>query len=94
MPASDRSVTSLLAFATLSAPLSMLMLQLIVYLPPFYAAELGLDLAQVGLVFFAARAWDAIIDPLIGNLSDRTRTRWGRRKPWIVIGTPALMLLT
>ncbi len=94
MPASSRSGASLLAYATLSAPLSMLMLQLIVYLPPFYAAELGMDLAQVGLVFFAARAWDAVIDPWIGNLSDRTRTRWGRRKPWIVIGTPALMLMT
>ena len=94
MATSERGVPSMLAFATLSAPLSMLMLQLIVYLPPFYAAEMGLDLAKVGLVFFAARAWDAIIDPLIGNLSDRTRSRWGRRKPWIVVGTPALMILT
>ena len=94
MASSERSVLSLLAYATLSAPLSMLMLQLIVYLPPFYAAEMGMDLATVGLVFFAARAWDAVIDPLIGNLSDRTRSRWGRRKPWIVVGTPVLMLMT
>lgn len=94
MVATERSVPSMVAYATLSAPLSMLMLQLIVYLPPFYAAEMGVNIAQVGLIFFAARAWDAVIDPLIGNLSDQTRTRWGRRKPWIVIGTPLLMLLT
>lgn len=85
---------SLLAYAGPNAPLSMLMLQLIVYLPPFYAAEMGLELAQVGFVFFLARAWDALIDPIIGNLSDRTRTRFGRRKPWILVGTPILMLAT
>lgn len=72
----------------------MLMMQLIVYLPPFYASEIGLPLAQVGLIFFLARAWDAIIDPLVGHLSDRTRSRWGRRKPWIAAGVPALMLGT
>lgn len=94
MASSDQSAPSLLAYATLSAPLSMLMLQLIVYLPPFYAAEMGMDFAKVGVIFFAARAWDAVIDPLIGNLSDRTRSRWGRRKPWIVVGTPVLMVMT
>ena len=94
MQSSSRSSFTLLAYATLSVPLSMLMLQLIVYLPPFYASEFGIDLAQVGLVFFAARLWDAVIDPLIGNFSDRTRTRWGRRKPWIIVGTPALVVLT
>lgn len=88
------STPSLLAYGGPSAPLSMLMLQLIVYLPPFYAAEMGIGLAQVGIVFFLARAFDAFIDPLIGNLSDRTRSRWGRRKPWIVIGTPILMVTT
>ncbi|MGA0100205.1 MAG: MFS transporter [Steroidobacteraceae bacterium] len=92
-----RSLTSsgtLLAYAGPSTPLAMLMMQLIVYLPPFYASEIGLPLAQVGLVFFLARAWDAVIDPLVGNLSDRTRGRWGRRKPWLLIGVPALMLST
>jgi Na+/melibiose symporter-like transporter len=85
---------TLLAYAGPSTPLSMLMLQLIVYLPPFYASEIGIPLAQVGLVFFLARSWDAVIDPYIGNLSDRTRTRWGRRKPWLAVGVPALMLGT
>lgn len=85
------STGSLLAYASLNTPLQMLMMQLIVYLPPFYASEIGLPLAEVGFVFFLARAWDAIIDPWIGNLSDRTRSRFGRRKPWLAIGVPALM---
>ncbi|MFM7272479.1 MAG: MFS transporter [Gammaproteobacteria bacterium] len=83
----------LAAYAAPAVPLSMLMMQLIVYVPPFYASEMAMDLGTVGLVFFLARAWDALIDPLIGNLSDRTSGRFGRRKPWLGLGTPALALL-
>jgi Na+/melibiose symporter-like transporter len=82
----------LIAYSLPSAPTSMLMMMLIVYLAPFYAAEMGLELAAVGGIFFFARMWDAIIDPLVGNLSDQTRSRWGRRKPWIAVGTPLLMV--
>lgn len=84
---------ALIAYSAPAIPLSMMMMQLIVYVPPFYAAEMGLDLATVGLVFFLARGWDALIDPVVGNLSDLTRSRWGRRKPWIGIGMPALVIL-
>ena len=83
---------ALLAYSAPAVPLSMLMMQLIVYVPPLYAVEMGLDLSTVGLVFFLARAWDAFIDPVFGNFSDRTRTRWGRRKPWLAVGTPLLVI--
>ena len=88
--ATDR--TSLLAYMLPAIPLAMLGMPLIIYVPPFYAAELGLELAAVGGIFFLARAWDAITDPLIGHFSDQTRAPWGRRKPWIVIGAPLLMV--
>ena len=82
----------LVAYALPSAPVSMLMMMLVVYLAPFYSAQLGLDLAAVGAIFFLARMWDAVIDPVVGNLSDLTRSRYGRRKPWIAAGTPVLLV--
>ena len=53
---------------------------------------MGLDLKLVGLLFFVARSWDAVSDPIVGAMSDRTRMAYGRRRPWIVIGTPLLLL--
>ncbi len=82
----------LLTYALPSAPVSMLMMMLVVYLAPYYAAHMGLELAAVGAIFFLARLWDAVIDPMVGYLSDRTRSRFGRRKPWIAVGTPLLLL--
>lgn len=85
------SLQSLLAYSGPAISMRILLLQLVVYVPPFYAAEIGLDIAAIGFVFFLARGWDAVIDPLVGNLSDRTRSRWGRRKPWMAVGTPVLI---
>jgi len=60
----------------------------------FYVDVVRLDARLVGLAFaLAYGVWNAINDPLVGMLSDRTRTRWGRRVPYIAIGTPLLMVL-
>lgn len=84
----------LLAYAGPMIALSIVNMLLIAYLPNFYAEEMGIGLGAVGGVFMAARAFDAVIDPVIGNLSDRTRSRWGRRKPWLAFGTVAFMAAT
>ncbi len=76
----------LMRFAALGMPLAAVEVPLSTYLPPLYASAFGFDLATLGLVFLAARLWDAVIDPGIGILSDRTRSRFGRRRPWIVAG--------
>lgn len=53
------------------------------FLAFFYAQVMGLPAAEVGLVIMAALILDAFIDPVIGQLSDNTRSRWGRRHPWM-----------
>lgn len=49
----------------------------------FYNQVLGMDAALVSLALLIALLVDAVIDPILGNLSDRTYTRWGRRLPWL-----------
>jgi len=77
-----------------SMPLSMVTLPLAVYLTPVYADSdgFGLSLAFVGLVLALSRVFDGITDPLIGFYSDRIRTRWGRRKPFMLLGTPIFVV--
>ena len=54
------------------------------YLFIFYTKAAGLAPWMAGLVLMLARLWDAINDPIIGWLSDKTRTPWGPRLPWIL----------
>lgn len=46
----------------------------------------GLDPGLAGWVLLVGKIWDAINDPIVGVLSDRTKSRWGRRLPWIIYG--------
>lgn len=77
---------TLAAFAGPGLPIGAVGLPMIVYLPPYYAGTLGLDLAAVGLVFFLVRAIDLPLDPLLGHWMDRTRSRLGRYRPWLLAG--------
>lgn len=54
----------------------------------FYAKYTSLDLGTIGVIILVSRLFDAFTDPLIAYLSDRIDTRWGRRKPWIVLSAP------
>lgn len=56
----------------------------------FYVDILGLDVRAYGAVMVIYAVIDAIDNPLLGHLSDRTRSRFGRRRPWLVIGAPML----
>jgi len=47
---------------------------------------LGFPPLAWGLIFFAPRAFDAITDPIMGYISDNTRSKWGRRRPYVFIG--------
>ena len=51
---------------------------------------LGVAAGVAGLVVFAPKAWDVVLNPWIGNRSDRTESRWGPRRPWMLAGGLAL----
>jgi GPH family glycoside/pentoside/hexuronide:cation symporter len=80
------------AYGLPGLPLAVLGLPLFIYLPTFYAESVGIELATVGLVLLIARLWDVVTDPVIGALSDRTRGRYGRRRPWMIGALPLLCL--
>lgn len=80
------------AYGLPGLPLAAVYLPLVVFLPTFYSRDLGLELAVVGGVLLLARLWDVVTDPIIGGLSDRFDSRFGRRRPWLLIGAPVLAL--
>ncbi|MFA5120995.1 MFS transporter [Zavarzinia sp.] len=65
---------------------------LLLYLVPFYTEDKGLNPEVVGAVLFGVRLADAVFDPTFGSISDHVRTRWGRRRPWLLVGSILLMV--
>jgi GPH family glycoside/pentoside/hexuronide:cation symporter len=61
---------------------------------PILNMTLGVDPAKLGLIRAVKMLWDGINDPLFGHITDNTRTRWGRRRPWIALGGVLVGLLS
>lgn len=57
-----------------------------ILLIPFYTEVFGVSIKVAAWIALAAGVWDAITDPILGGLSDRTKTRWGRRRPYLLLG--------
>lgn len=82
----------LAAFVSPCIPVSAMLMPVSVYLPNYYATELGVGLGTLALVFGVIRFFDLGLDPLLGFLIDKTNTRWGRYRPWLVVGAPIAVL--
>ncbi len=62
------------------------------YLNIFYTDVVGLTGAAISAIVLIARIWDAINDPMMGQIADRTNTRWGRFRPYLMFAPPVLAL--
>lgn len=83
----------LLAYAAPTVALQAMLVPLYNFLPPvYYSADVGIVALTVATVFALGRFWEALIDPLVGALSDRTKSRWGRRRVWMIAGTPIALV--
>lgn len=60
--------------------------------PPDSGRTQYLPLALIGVLMTVASLWDAVIDPFIGHWSDTLRSRWGRRRPFLVLASPFILL--
>ena len=76
----------LLLYSSPTLAISMVMMPLAFVVPAYYDANTAATLTVIGLISMASRFLDAVTDPMIGWLSDRTRSPLGKRKPWIIVG--------
>jgi len=75
------------SYALPAFSLAVIGIPVYVYMPKFYTDTVGLNISYVGGILLAARIFDAVTDPAIGIISDRTMSRFGRRRPWIFTGS-------
>ena len=60
---------------------------------PIFGVGMGISPFYIGLALSASRIIDAITDPLMGNITDNTKSKWGRRRPWIFIGSILMSIM-
>src|SRR5258707_4907219 len=79
-------------FSAPSLPLWALGVAVFVYLPPYFAGHLGVSMTLIGAVWMIVRLVDIPVDVGLAVVMDRTRTRLGRYRLWLILGGPVLMM--
>lgn len=80
------STSRLVRLGAIYLPVTAAVQPVIAWLPAILSRDFGLSLALVGTLYLAGQLLNALLEPVIGTLSDRTRSRFGRRRPWIAGG--------
>ncbi|MEM7017281.1 MAG: MFS transporter, partial [Pseudomonadota bacterium] len=83
---------TLFFYSLTDLPVTMSLFPVLVFIPKFYTSDMGVSLAVAGSIILAVRIFDVFTDPLFGYICDRVKTPWGRRRPWIALATPIMMI--
>ena len=78
------SVGEKLGYSCGDAAANFVFMTMVLFQANFYTDVFGLAAGTAGTIILVARLWDAFFDPLMGVLADRTHTRWGRFRPWVL----------
>ncbi len=81
------TLTQKFAYAAPAFALAVVGIPVYVYIPKFYTDVVGINISVLGYLMFSVRIFDAVTDPAIGYLSDRSKARFGRRRPYIAAGS-------
>lgn len=73
-------------------PINMALFPVLVFIPQFYTGDMGVSIVLAANIMLAVRISDVFTDPLFGYITDKFPTPWGRRRFWIVLATPVMML--
>lgn len=82
-PGNSVPLPALLAYSTPMIAVNFSLVLFMTYVNNYAIDVLLVPAAAMGMIFGLGRLWDAVTDPMVGVLSDRTQHRWGRRRPWI-----------
>jgi GPH family glycoside/pentoside/hexuronide:cation symporter len=78
------SVTEKIGYSLGDAAANFIFQTMLVFQLSFYTDTFGITAAAAGTLFLVVRVWDAVFDPLMGVVADRTNTKWGKFRPWIL----------
>jgi len=84
--------STLFYYSLADMPVMMSIFPVIVFIPRYYTNDVGIGVGLIGTILLASRIFDMMTDPLMGYISDHTKSRWGRRKPYIALSVPVMMV--
>jgi Na+/melibiose symporter-like transporter len=79
------SIREKVGYSLGDAAANFVFMTMVIFQQNFYTDVMGLAAGTAAIIILAARLWDAFFDPVMGMIADRTRSRWGRFRPWILV---------